>query len=166
MKKQDTIIRVGDTIQIISPYQFIRVGYPLGIKDLKSESSFVQNTMIQIHQFLTQLGYHSTNRSFSSVPCTVIVDDTTNKIFDILVYEELKKRNFGGNERGIKEEYNQDLKDYKSKVTKIQYIKTGIRQRSKSSKGKYFHVLTDQHTYKVLYLDYLKVLSHRVKKIL
>ena len=151
-KKKD-IIRVGDTVKIISPFVFVRIGYPLGILDIKNDANFLFPLQTKIEQFLQSLGYEKP--SFYQ---------TKYQIEQLLIYEELKKRKFGGNIRSIGEEEDDHLKDCVSKVQRIRYVKTG--ERTPAKKGRYQHMLINTTTHKVLYLDIgLKVLSTRVVKI-
>jgi mannose-6-phosphate isomerase class I len=50
MKKSDNIIRVGDTVKIVNPQFFVRVGYP---KSVSEETEIVfEKHRIEIEEFL------------------------------------------------------------------------------------------------------------------
>ena len=109
-KKNPNIIRVGDIVNIVNPRIFIRCGYNLTKDDLRPEID--EKYGKQIHAFI------------KSIP--ILKSRSYDSVRDVIVYDYMVHKRFGGNERKIFTEIKEISKDKKYRVVSIKFVKTGI----------------------------------------
>jgi hypothetical protein len=166
-RKKEDIIREGDIVKIIEPYEFIRCGYPLTLKDasklLKENDSYNQLRI----EFIKLL--YKKERESSDGPLTTFAFSDTkfkhqikNDIESILAKIYLYEHNYGGNKRTLHTVYRKSLLNVRAKVKKIRYHKTGTyvpKWSSVSYEGEYDYepaYLSNEQTHKILFVELLE----------
>jgi len=173
-KLDPKIIRVGDTIKILDPQLFIRCGYPLCLRDMKSEveksfENIIEDLIYSVgrgNQFMQRndKGLYLDqskvkNSSFGSSRQSGHSREYY-KILRELASVRIKVKNFGGNDRKIYTEKYEMSKDKEALVAKIKFVKTGLRVSGSSSYDNYSGhneydppYLEGEKTHKILELD-------------
>lgn len=122
MKLKKPVFNIGDKVRIINPEVFIRIGYPLGIYDVIGE---IDKHDTKIASFLLDVDAPWFNAG--------VIDKMTNDIKKILAYGILNVRNFGGKERKIFIERQNDLFGRIGKVISKRIVRTGIYKESRQT---------------------------------
>jgi hypothetical protein len=126
MALRKNVIRVGDYVKIINPELVLRCGYPLTKK-------IVKDTIITAEQ---KDSIHGVLKSFGVIPLPDILDfdnalsnsdyeNSYDKILDILAYEVLKKKGYGGKEKRLRTIKRPSLQDKFRYVIERKVVKTG-----------------------------------------
>ncbi len=104
--KNKNRIKIGDYVRIDNPEMFIRCGYPLSLEDVRKEIK--DNNFIDIEKFIISMVYGEDNVKDFNLNNVLSHKDTylnqsksSQAIINILAYEILRHRNFGGRERSI-----------------------------------------------------------------
>lgn len=109
MSKRRDIIRVGDSVRVVSPEFVVRVGYPRDV-----ESYATPEVEDAVAEMLTKLGCPSpyTKRGF-------------RKVVDSVAYCLAKRNGFGGNERSLHLESKPELLNQVFVVDAVRTVMTG-----------------------------------------
>lgn len=125
------IIRIDDRVKIINPEVVIRWGYPLS-------KQIVKDTLITPEQ---KEATYALLRAFGVVPPAPILSnlfpqDTYlyDKVMDLLAYEILKQKQFGGRERKVYSERKESLLNATGYVVEKKVVQSGTY---KSGGGSY-----------------------------
>lgn len=149
-----SIIRIGDTVEIVEPKVFVRVGYPLTKRDIKDRLTRLDQK--KIREFMQQFGL------CQPLIMDFVVDaeyDVFNfedhlgvviyqKILDVISYGLLAKEKYGGNKRTIHTEFHASYKGRTGKVVGKRRVITGIR-----TMGEYVAYLSNQKSNNILKVE-------------
>lgn len=115
------VIRAGDTVKILHPDFFIRVGYPLCMRDV--EATVKKEHTQRIVDFLREFSLEA--KSLDSSGYELQYTPTYEKVVSALAYGIIRREKFGGNVRSI---YTKKLPQFENVVTKVvdkRCVKTG-----------------------------------------
>jgi hypothetical protein len=116
----------GDWVRIDNPEMFVRCGYPFSKEDMRKEIE--REHLIDIEDFIDRIGWGKPEKEMSlsrKFNPNQGLDRSTRKIIDILAYERLKAKGFGGRERQIHTEYAPDMKGKIFKILDTKCCMTG-----------------------------------------
>jgi len=146
-KKDPTIIRVDDIVEIVESEFFERCGYPIDIK--KQKEIILRNYRETIKEFVNDFPFNSSNISNWNDGC---FERTLIKIADALAYNYVYYNNFGGRQRKIYTHSQPDLKGVLMKVYRIKFVKTGLYIPGSGDHEDYDPAyLSNVETHKILY---------------
>jgi hypothetical protein len=103
--------KVGDTVKIVTPMTFIRCGYPLSVKILKETRKAHINTLAYKAASASGLNYHN--------------GYVKNALTHAIVFDMLRKENFGGRVKIIEEKEEPRYSGKFGKVVKRRFVYTG-----------------------------------------
>jgi len=135
MGKKKDIIRIDDEVKVVIPEVFVRCGYPLCLNDMIKKVQEEEGE--KILKFLSTVGIDGKieldlfNKSYQimveeggmRLPA---YDDSFHKIVKAIAYKRIEQLDYGGKERKIYTERNEEIKDLTFTVVGISYKQTGI----------------------------------------
>jgi len=118
-----TVFHIGDIVKIVNPEIFIRVGYPLGLENVREELD-KYDSHITVLMNITDMPWYNSGAEYK----------IRAGIKRSLGFGILARRNFGGNERKIYTQKYDFLEiNEKMVVTGKKIVRTGVRDTYKDS---------------------------------
>jgi hypothetical protein len=161
--KNKNRIKIGDYVRIDNPEMFVRCGYPLSIEDVGKEIK--DNHFIDIEKFIISIIHGEDKVKNFNLTDVLNKDAYLNKskssqaIINILSYEMLKHRNFGGRERSI---HTQTVEENKGKICQVTGAKMCVTGNYVSGSGSRDY-WSGEYEYEPPYLENQK--SHRILSV-
>ena len=122
------IIRKDDRVKIVNPEIVIRCGYPLS-KKMVIDTIVTPEQKETARALLRAFGVPPPMPLLADPfdPLGIALQDTTvyDKVMDIMAYEILKQRHFGGKERRLFTERKESLKDATGYVIEKKVVQSG-----------------------------------------
>jgi len=168
--KKDSIIRVGDWIEIVEPHIFVRCGYPKTVDDAIAELEAEHGEAIK--KFVKDMGL-SIFPPYSPYGTKSFHSDVYERVRRAVAYAKLKAERFGGSAREIHTKYDESKKGKRYYVCDIRFVKTGFYCAGGWSGGMDGYEyepaeLTEQKTHKILRIGYfpdMEIEAIHVKKL-
>ncbi len=156
-KTKTPLIRVGDTVRIVTPEFFVRCGYPLGFADVAAKVRADHGGAIEA--FLKSVGVRYPDTSFEPPPRSV------DKVVKAVAFDLLKLAGHGGRERRIHTVTFPGMAGCDSVVTGVRFVKTGDYQPRRTYGGYdgYDHdpaYLANEQTHRLLETTLYGTLPH------
>ena len=169
-KKNDNIIRTGDTVEIVEPHIFVRCGYPKTVEDSICEVEKEHGDIIK--KLVQELGL-SIFPPFHPYGKEQFFSDVYEEVRRAVAYAKLKAERFGGSRRSVHTEYKENEKGKKYLVCGIRFVRSGTYEPGGWSGGMDGYeyeppYLYDQKTHKILRVGYfpdMEIEAIHVKKI-
>jgi len=159
--KDKNRIKIGDYVRIDNPEMFVRCGYPLSLEDVRKEIK--DKHFIDIEKFIISIVHGKEKvEDFNLTNILFDKDAYLNKakssqaIINILAYEILRQRNFGGRERKIHTKTVEENRGKIFQVTGTKMCVTGNYVAGSGSQNYY----SGEYDYEPPYLENQK--SHRI----
>ena len=175
-KLDPKIIRVGDTVKVVTPILFIRCGYPLSLADVEKEVEELFGNVVE--DFLNSMGgdhlmLRDEKGKYEDGTFVGIIPNPSNRkkassksykeIIKDLANTRMKVKGFGGIERTLHTETYEAAKGHETTVDSVKIVKTGQYQAASGGYdyygGEYEYeppYLDDEKTHKILTLNLYK----------
>jgi hypothetical protein len=162
--KDKSRIKIGDYVRIDNPEMFVRCGYPLSIQDMRKEIK--DNHFIDIEKFIISIVHGEDKvKDFNLTNVVSHKDTYLNKsktsqaIIDLLAYEMLRHRNFGGRERSI---HTKIVEENRGKIVQVNGTKMCVTGNYVAGSGS-MDYWSGEYDYEPPYLENQK--SHRILSV-
>jgi hypothetical protein len=124
-----SVFHVGDKVRIVEPLQVVRVGYPLTKED--ALGAVEKEYSLRIYDFIASL---------TEQPSEFVITDADSRLYndllEALASHWIRSKEFGGKERKIYTEVNEQLRNMSGwTVTSRRHVKTGTYCRGGYSGG-------------------------------
>ncbi len=155
------IIRKNDHVKIINPEVVVRWGYPL-CKQIVKDTLITPEQKEALYALLGAFGLDrplpagegATPDMFDAWICPNPPDTTTHdKLLDVLAYEVLKQKMFGGKERKLYTERKESLRNATGEVVDKKVVQSGTYKPGGCYSGGYYG---DEYDYEPAYLAVAK----------
>ena len=157
MKKR--IFKVGDTVKVINPQEFIRCGYPLSYQEAEE---YIENNhtdkIFNIFKAIRGADQSTDNYDVFADYDRHQYTKAYRRVVEGLALEYLEYKNYGGKIRSVHSKYNNELEKVIAKVTAVKVCQSG--KYVSACQGGSYGLYEGEYEYSPPYLTEVKM--HRI----